>query len=136
MKKYPHIAQVQSPEEMGDIEVWRGGDGESEADGGVEENDWGQGVGGDVLSVLVFIYIVFYFKTKIYNRGSTAPREKTLYLWTFKLLHDNSWWWLQTRDGILAENKFRILDDLFWIHLDRGSILVIFRILGYQFRII
>ena len=38
-----------------------------------------------------------------------------------------------TRGGILAENKFRILDDLFWIHFGRASIAVKFRIICINF---
>ena len=41
-----------------------------------------------------------------------------------------------TRDGILAEKKFRILDDLFRIHLGRASISAKFRLILHQFRII
>ena len=41
-----------------------------------------------------------------------------------------------TRDGILAEKKFRISDDLFRIHLGRASISAKFRLILHQFRII
>ena len=38
-----------------------------------------------------------------------------------------------TRDGILVENEFRILDDLFWIRLGRASISAKFRITCINF---
>ena len=41
--------------------------------------------------------------------------------------------WGVTRGGILAENKFRILDDLFWINFGRASILAKFWIICINF---
>ena len=38
-----------------------------------------------------------------------------------------------TRDGILTENKFRISDDLFRIHLGRASISAKFRMICINF---
>ena len=40
---------------------------------------------------------------------------------------------VSARGGILAENKFRILDDLFWIHFGRASILAKFWIICINF---
>ena len=44
--------------------------------------------------------------------------------------------WVVSRDGILAEKKFRISDDLFRIHLGRASISAKFGLILHQFRII
>ena len=40
---------------------------------------------------------------------------------------------LGSRDGILAEKKFRISDDLFRIHLGRASISAKFRLIRINF---
>ena len=48
-----------------------GGDGEGDG-----ENEWGQGVGGDVLLVISFYLYSILSLNLINNRGSTAPREK------------------------------------------------------------
>ena len=53
----------------------------SEVDGGVleegvGENEWGQGVGGDVLYIIVFIYVVFYFYNLIKITGGPQPQDK------------------------------------------------------------
>ena len=42
---------------------------------------------------------------------------------------------VHTRGGILAENKFQILHDLFWIHFGRASILAKFWIICINFQI-
>ena len=62
---------------------------------------------------------------QIYLFLATWPNMNIEFIHSYKLG--------QIRGGILAENKFRILDDLFWIHFGRASILAKFWIICINF---